>query len=645
MFLKLFLAFHLVISVASQDNLSDLVRPELQTLAHAKVEKAAHISVFYPESLLKFHSGRVDFATDFLEGIPGAYINTDDNALFYFRPIQSNMLIGHNQQYSFDLENAKPHGYFVYLDEEEIEVRFASTEQSAYIDFLFERNDSEKLILLDAPDGNLLSDKNIISGTIGNYKAGKQIWSYFEFSGIKQQGNEEEIVKIRPLNNNKQFLIQLTDKHLNRIIIRYGLSMIDQNTAQSAMEQQVNKKSLDDIKNYTKSAWNEKLKKFQVEGQNGGRELIYKNDLTTFYTMIYRMYESVIVEQNKKQASNWNERLFGDVQIDSAESVWEALDGLGRILPLYAGYDGSQDEVIQLCEMAVAASQLTLKQKEERMKSNTNYIFGDQSEVSRLIKRYQSVSNVERLLHGLENVLKPEDLYKTFDSLRKLSDCTKEELDQYHEKQNLAKMKFEQRWINLHFQLQQVFDTNDTNSDIRRKNVSNMLNDTNSVILDQKRHFTEKARVLEIMKDAIKVITNTTNNNNLFDSQQQQGIKDHLNEFDALILILEGKEKASELDFWTERLILPQLETISVEMDTFMGRETEQKEKIQKIEGVNNTDVDNKQDLIKEQTEENTKEKEKEKEEKVNFTYLNMDDIYSLAEKIANQDAHYNQFR
>lgn len=61
----------------------------------------------------------------------------------------------------------------MYLDEEEIEVRFASTEQSAYIDFLFERNDSEKLILLDAPDGNLLSDKNIISGTIGNYKAGK----------------------------------------------------------------------------------------------------------------------------------------------------------------------------------------------------------------------------------------------------------------------------------------------------------------------------------------------------------------------------------------------------------------------------------------------------------------------------------------
>jgi predicted alpha-1,2-mannosidase len=262
----------------------DFVNPYIGNISHLLVPTFPTIHL--PNSLLRVYPERKDFTSDLLHGLPLIVTSHRGSSAFNLSPFQgAKNDIKPVIQYSYDNENLTPYSYQTYLDEQNINVNFGLSHQSAMYEIDFE-NDQDTYLIVNSKNGSMSWDGSALSGyqIIEN---NTKVYIYMQAEempenvsvlinntlkeGVKTQGQNACVVLQYP-------------KGTKKLHLRYGISFIDTEQAKSNYQREVKGQSLSALQTSARNIWNQTLNKIEVQGGD-------KADKAIFYTSLYRTFE------------------------------------------------------------------------------------------------------------------------------------------------------------------------------------------------------------------------------------------------------------------------------------------------------------------------------------------------------------------
>ena len=139
------IVFSMFFRMNSQNvDLVDYVNPYMGNISHLLVP--TYPTVHLPNSMLRVYPERGDYTYDLLYGLPLVVTSHRGSSAFNLSPYQGDIKnLKPVVSYSYDNEKIKPYGYSVYLDDQEINVHYAVSHQSAIYNWI-ERNESVFLV-------------------------------------------------------------------------------------------------------------------------------------------------------------------------------------------------------------------------------------------------------------------------------------------------------------------------------------------------------------------------------------------------------------------------------------------------------------------------------------------------------------------
>lgn len=280
-----FLVFGCSSAENSQMEPIDYVNPYMGNISHLLVPTFPTIHL--PNSMLRIYPERGDFTSTSLRGLPLIVTSHRGSSAFNLSPFQGNEKdVKPVISYSYDLEKISPCSYSVFLDEQQADVRFAVSHQSALYEISFDQK-KPSYILVNSRNGEMKWDGKAISGyqSLDNRT---KVFIYLETevkpaaAGVLKDG---AIVKGETSASGRNACIVLSFTDSTPVVrIRYGISFIDEIQARKNMEREVSTYDLKPLITEGRRIWNNALGKIKVTGGT-------RNDLTVFYTSVYRTYE------------------------------------------------------------------------------------------------------------------------------------------------------------------------------------------------------------------------------------------------------------------------------------------------------------------------------------------------------------------
>ncbi len=307
LFFSLFFSFSVFSQGKSSVNWVDFVNPYMGNISHLLVP--TYPTVHLPNSMMRVYPNRADYTGDLLNGLPILVTTHRGASAFSISPFQGDESeIKPVIAYSYDLEKIKPYEYSVYLDEQQIDVKYAVSHQSAIYQFDFQRNKPSSLIV-SSKDGGLKWDGKAVSGyeEISN---NTKVFLYLEPDIVPQQvGNAG--------NSNKDVCIVLHYPDTTKSIrVRYGISFIDADQAKKNLNREITDFNLSAIAEKGRKIWNEALGKIQVSGGS-------YDDKVVFYTSLYRVYERpVCISEDGRYFSAFDGKVHNDEGVPFFTDDW-----------------------------------------------------------------------------------------------------------------------------------------------------------------------------------------------------------------------------------------------------------------------------------------------------------------------------------
>lgn len=267
----------------------DYVNPYMGNISHLLVPTFPTVQL--PNSMLRVYPNRADFTGDRLFGLPVIVTNHRENSAFVLNPVNGTEAeLAPILQYSYDNEDIKPYRYDVFLDEQNIEVSFAPSHQSALYRLNF-NGEGSRYLLLTTRHGDLKVDGNKISGfqalddKTKVFVAMETETAPLEFGIL---GTEAGFDKSQTTvsGDTVSVVLKFADD-LKSLGVRYGVSFISEEQAAKNLEREIKSYDLAAVAEHGKKVWNDELSKIQVEGED-------EEALKVFYTSLYRCYERPI---------------------------------------------------------------------------------------------------------------------------------------------------------------------------------------------------------------------------------------------------------------------------------------------------------------------------------------------------------------
>lgn len=284
----------------------DYVNPYMGNISHLLVP--TYPTIHLPNSLLRVYPERRDFTGVVLKGLPMVVTSHRGSSAFNISPFQ-----GEDKDlkpiidYSYDKEKLTPYSYSVYLDEQEIDVDFGLSHQSAFYNFKFQKNQPIHLVL-NSKEGELKWDGTAITGhqlLENDTKVYLYLVPEINPELISNLTNGK-LVTSKIANGKNANLVLKFPKGTKNLTVKYGISFIDSNQAKRNMEREINSKSVLDLQNEGRKIWNESLGKIKISGGND-------NDKTVFYTSLYRCFErSVCISEDGRYYSAFDKKIHQD---------------------------------------------------------------------------------------------------------------------------------------------------------------------------------------------------------------------------------------------------------------------------------------------------------------------------------------------
>jgi predicted alpha-1,2-mannosidase len=229
-------------------------------------------TIHLPNSMLRVYPERDDFTGDLIKGLPLIVTSHRGSSAFNLSPFQgAESAIQPVISFSYDNERIKPYLYSVRFDEQQTDIRFAPSHQSAIYEISFTR-DQPSWLILNSRNGALVVKGNSISG-YQNLRNKTRVFIWLETAQQPEQVSAEgSVVKMYFGTKGR------------KIILRYGVSFISEEQARNNLRREIKNFDLDELALRGREIWNEALGKITVSGDN-------ENNKTVFYTSLYRAYE------------------------------------------------------------------------------------------------------------------------------------------------------------------------------------------------------------------------------------------------------------------------------------------------------------------------------------------------------------------
>ena len=317
----------------------DFVNPYMGNISHLLVPTFPTIHL--PNSMLRVYPERRCYTGTRLRGLPLVMTSHRGSSAFYLSPFQGedppDKAVG---EYSYDQEKLSPFSYSVYLDEEEIQVDYGLSHQSASYCLRFEKPGAPGLIV-NSREGRLSWDGKAIVGhqVIGN---GTRVYLYLQPETLPGKVlilKEGQFLEALEAEGKNASLVLKFPADGGPLKINYGISFIDEVQAYANMEREVAGKSLAQLQEAGREAWNRALGRISIKGGS-------EDERCVFYTSLYRCYERpVCISEDGRYYSAFDGRVHEDNGRPFYTDDW-IWDSYRAHHPLRILLDPSQEEDI-----------------------------------------------------------------------------------------------------------------------------------------------------------------------------------------------------------------------------------------------------------------------------------------------------------
>ena len=244
-------------------------------------------TVHLPNSMLRVYPERADFTGDMLSGLPVIVTSHRGSSAFNLSPYQGEESgLKPVINYSYDHEKIYPYRYQVYLDDNNIDVDFAPSHQSAVYGITFE-GEGPAYLIFNSRNGQLKSDGKSVSGYQFVDRKTK-VYLYAETDKAPQQcgvlGDNTVKYGETSVEGKDAALVLSYGNDVKKLGVRYGISFISEDQAKKNLEREIAAYDVDVVAKIARNDWNDALGKIQTQGGTN-------DDKTVFYTSLYRCYE------------------------------------------------------------------------------------------------------------------------------------------------------------------------------------------------------------------------------------------------------------------------------------------------------------------------------------------------------------------
>ena len=265
----------------------DYVNPYLGSISHLLVPTFP--TVHLPNSMMRVHPQRTDYAAEQLEGLPLILTSHRGISAFALSPRTSlEDSVPAVTRYSYDQEEVKPYLYSVRLLEPEVSVGYAPAARSALYTFDFEGQGSGRYLVFSTPDGQLRASGRNVSGW-QQLSDSTRVYLWAELSEAPKALGLREArtgrVQMQPDSvSSSSIVVALSG---DKGALRYGVSYISVEQAQRNVQREIQSYELKLVAKAGRNEWAKALDKIQVEGGTAAER-------STFYTSLYRTYERMV---------------------------------------------------------------------------------------------------------------------------------------------------------------------------------------------------------------------------------------------------------------------------------------------------------------------------------------------------------------
>jgi len=303
-------------TITAQMQPVDYVNPYMGNISHLLVPTFPTIHL--PNSLLRVYPERGDFTGDLLRGLPLVVTSHRGSSAFNLSPFQGEEKdVKPVISYSYDQEKLTPYSYSVYLDDQQTEVNFGLSHQSAMYELNFAQ-DIPAYLILNSRNGALKWDGQAVSG----YQSIENNTRVYLYLKPEQAPEKVSVLKQSGLTGEKEAsgrnacVVLKYGKSTKSILLRYGISFIDEAQARKNMERELTAMTMNNLQSEGRKVWNEALGKIAVGGNND-------NGKTIFYTSLYRTYERpVSISEDGRYYSAFDGKVHTDRGIPFFTDDW-----------------------------------------------------------------------------------------------------------------------------------------------------------------------------------------------------------------------------------------------------------------------------------------------------------------------------------
>ena len=294
----------------------DYVNPYMGNISHLLVPTFP--TMHLPNSMMRVYPERRDFTADLLNGLPLITTSHRGSSAFNLSPFQGNESdLKPVIDYSYDSEKLTPYSYFVFLDEQQTNVNFGLSHQSAMYEIDFEKNEDTYLIV-NSRNGVVNWDGTALSG----YQLIENNTKVYLYMTLAEQAEKISVLKNGKLKKGKNAkgrnasIVLKFPKNTKKLHIQYGISFIDEAQAKSNLKREVEGKDVAALQASARHIWNQALSKIQVKGGD-------YTDKSVFYTSLYRTYERpVSLSEDGRYYSAFDNSVHDDKGRDFYTDDW-----------------------------------------------------------------------------------------------------------------------------------------------------------------------------------------------------------------------------------------------------------------------------------------------------------------------------------
>lgn len=266
----------------------DYVNPYIGNISHLLVP--TYPTVHLPNSMLRVYPERENYTGNLLNGLPLVVTSHRGSSAFNLSPYQGDLSqIKSVMPLSYDNEIIKPYYYEVYLDEQNIGVKYAPSHQSGVYQIDFSQKGKDTYLVLNTRNGELKKNGNTLSG-YQNLSNNTKVYIYLE-TDIKPTTigthKGDKLGDESSTSGRNAYYVVSFPKNTATVKVRYGISFIGAEQAQKNLQREIKSYDVNAVAQSGKAIWNKTLGKIAITGKD-------EEAKTVFYTSLYRTYERMI---------------------------------------------------------------------------------------------------------------------------------------------------------------------------------------------------------------------------------------------------------------------------------------------------------------------------------------------------------------